>query len=74
LIPHINGPHTSKTTNDFTEMVGELRRKADTNKDGSVSPDEFSRFLDQLTRDTSPENGSASPCAPEQKQVEKSRG
>ena len=44
----INGTLTSKTTNDFTQMVGELRKKVDANADGNVSTAEFAQFLTTL--------------------------
>jgi len=48
----IFGTQTSKATNDFTQMVGELRKKADTNADGSVSTAEFAQFLTRLVEHT----------------------
>ena len=48
MIAHVNAPQTSKCTNDFTQMVGDLRHKADSNGDGSVSAAEFAQFLDHL--------------------------
>ena len=54
---NINSAHgahqTSKTTNDFTQMVGDLRRKADVDRDGSVSTAEFAQFLDRLVEEDS---------------------
>jgi len=48
----ISGNQTSKATNDFTQMVGELRKKVDANADGSVSTAEFAQFLTKLMEHT----------------------
>jgi hypothetical protein len=48
----ISGTPTSKATNDFTQMVGELRKKVDVNADGSVSSAEFAQFLTKLMEHT----------------------
>ena len=48
----ISGTSTSKATNDFTQMVGELRKKVDANADGSVSTAEFAQFLTKLMEHT----------------------
>jgi len=66
----ISGTPTSKATNDFTQMVGELRKKVDTNADGSVSSAEFAQFLTKLMEHTdradrtAAVNPAASPLAP----------
>ena len=48
----IFGTQTSKATNDFTQMVGELRKKVDANADGNVSSAEFAQFLTKLMEPT----------------------
>jgi hypothetical protein len=66
----ISGTPTGKATNDFTQMVGELRKKVDTNADGSVSSAEFAQFLTKLMEHTdradrtAAVNPPASPLAP----------
>jgi hypothetical protein len=66
----IFGTQTSKATNDFTQMVGELRKKVDANGDGNVSSAEFAQFLTKLIEPTDRKdkaaavNPPASPLAP----------
>jgi len=61
------GTQTSKATNDFTQMVGELRKKVDANGDGSVSSAEFAQFLTKLIEPTDRKDRAAAvnpPAAP----------
>ena len=61
------GIQTGKATNDFTQMVGELRKKVDTNADGSVSTAEFAQFLTKLVEHTDAKDKAAAvnpPAAP----------
>ena len=61
------GTQTSKATNDFTQMVGELRKKVDANGDGSVSTAEFAQFLTKLVEPTDRKDRAAAvnpPAAP----------
>ena len=66
----IFGTQTSKATNDFTQMVGELRKKVDADGDGNVSTAEFAQFLTKLIEPTDRKdkaaavNPPASPLAP----------
>ena len=69
---HINSAHgipTSKTTNDFTQMVGELGRKADANRDGNVSSTEFAQFIDQLVAEDAKRADATATATPEPAQA-----
>ena len=72
----IFGTPTSKATNDFTQMVGELRKKVDANADGSVSSAEFAQFLTKLMEPTDRKdkaaavNPPASPLAAEARAID----
>ena len=59
----VHGASTTRTTSDFTQMVGDLRRKADANRDGSVSTAEFAHFLDELVAADSHKSKSAAASA-----------
>jgi len=63
----ISGLPAGKATNDFTQMVGELRKKVDANSDGSVSSAEFAQFLTKLMEPTDSKSKAAAvnpPAAP----------
>ena len=63
----ISGSPAGKATNDFTQMVGELRKKVDANGDGSVSSAEFAQFLTKLMEPTDNKTRAAAvnpPAAP----------
>ena len=72
----ISGLPAGKATNDFTQMVGELRKKVDANGDGSVSSAEFAQFLTKLMEPTDNKaraaavNPPASPLAAEARAID----
>jgi hypothetical protein len=50
----LNSLNTNKTTGaDLTQLVEQLARKADLNRDGQVSTSEFAQFLVNLLQGTS---------------------
>lgn len=44
----LHGLNAARATGDVTQLVGELGRRVDANHDGSVSNEEFGRFLTVL--------------------------
>ena len=42
------GPNATRTTGDLTTFVGELSKRADANRDGSLTSAEFAQYLTQL--------------------------
>lgn len=63
MVTPLNNMNTTRATGDVTQMVGSLGKRADANRDGAVSTDEFARYLSALV-DAPGEPAASSPTGP----------